>query len=339
MKKLLWLVVVLAALYGLYHLWYTSAIGAVDTESPRRVSVDIEQGWSVSRIADELEERGLVRSSFAFKRYVASNNLGTSLKAGSYVLNTSMDTERIVTILAEGQSSEARITIPEGFTVAQVDALLAEKGIGSPGEFLDCAYECGFPSFTFLPNDQMADREDEYGSALEGYLYPDTYFVSVADYVPQYLIERMLGTFESRVMDAYGDEIEASGHTLHEIITMASLIEEETRTDSERAVVSGILWKRFEAGMGLDVDATVRYITSNVRDPITRSQLETDSPYNTRKYRGLPPGPITNPGIKSIEAALRPEDSPYWFYLHGSDGQIRYAETNDGHNENKARYL
>ena len=104
-------------------------------------------------------------------------------------------------------------------------------------------------------------------------------------------------------------------------------------------MVSGILWKRFDEGMGLGVDAAIRYILDKPTAVLTRVDLEVDSPYNLRKYRGLPPGPIANPGIRSIEAALRPQASDYYYYLHGTDGVIRYAVTNDEHNENKARYL
>ncbi len=120
---------------------------------------------------------------------------------------------------------------------------------------------------------------------------------------------------------------------------MASLVEEETRTDDERAIVAGILWKRFDAGTGLGVDATVRYALDKPSSALTVSDLDTNSDYNTRKFRGLPPGAIASPSLESIKAALHPEASEYWYYLHGTDGQIRYAKTNEEHNENKYKYL
>lgn len=126
---------------------------------------------------------------------------------------------------------------------------------------------------------------------------------------------------------------------MHDIITMASLIEEESRHDEERAIISGILWKRFDEGIGLYVDASNRYILDKPTAAITANDLNMDSPYNLRKYRGLPPGPIANPSIGSIRAALNPESSPYYYYLHGNDGRIHYAVTNDEHNVNRARYL
>jgi UPF0755 protein len=134
-------------------------------------------------------------------------------------------------------------------------------------------------------------------------------------------------------------DIAASGRSLHDVVTMASLVEEESRIDDERPIVAGILWKRLANGVTLGVDATVRYIVNKPTSAITRADLDIDSPYNTRKLGGLPPGPIANPGLASIRAAIRPEESQYWYYLHGKDGQIRYAETNEGHNANRAKYL
>ena len=161
----------------------------------------------------------------------------------------------------------------------------------------------------------------------------------MSDFVPKFFLERMLGTFRTRVVDGMKNDIKSSGHSLHEIVTMASLIEEETRAAAEKPIVSGILWKRFTAKTGLGVDAAVRYIVHKKTEALTTTDLAVDSPYNLRRFRGLPPGPIAAAGAASIHAALHPENSPYWYYLHGRDGQIRYGVTNDDHNANKARYL
>ncbi|HRH94062.1 MAG TPA: endolytic transglycosylase MltG, partial [Candidatus Peribacteria bacterium] len=134
-------------------------------------------------------------------------------------------------------------------------------------------------------------------------------------------------------------DLSRSGRTLHQAVTMASLVEEESRHEDERPVVAGILWKREEAGTILGVDATVRYIVGKPSAALTVTDLDTASPYNTRKVAGLPPGPIANPGVSAIVAALQPQASEYWYYLHGTDGMIHYARTNDEHNANKARYL
>ena len=325
--------IVAVALVGF--LWYRFALSSVSAEQDRTV-VSIESGMSVSRIADLLEEKNLIRSPFAFRLYVRLHGMQTKLQAGRFVLSEAMSVPDVVEVLRSGKSQEISVTIPEGWTVKDIDTAIARMGLADSGSIIDCAQRCDFSSFDFLPKvSGLAAR----GGKLEGYLYPDTYFADTANFVPKFFLERMLGAFRKNVVDAYVADIKASGHSLHEIVTMASLVEEETRTDAERPIVAGILWKRYDGNIGLGVDAPVRYIVDKPTNAITVSDLETESPYNTRKFRGLPPGPIANPGLKSILAALDPQESPYWYYLHDTKGIIHYAVTNEEHNENRRKYL
>ena len=170
-------------------------------------------------------------------------------------------------------------------------------------------------------------------------MYPDTYFVIAAEFTAESFAKRLLSTFQKKIVEGLYKEAEGNPRSLAEIITMASLIEEETREDDERAPVSGILWKRYDSNLGLGVDATVRYILNKPTDAITVADLNTNSPYNTRKFRDLPPGPIANPGYESILASLYPKETKYWYYLHGNDGEIRYAVSNGEHNLNRHKYL
>ena len=331
-RKIFLLIVVLLVPW----LWYKNGLRPADAGSEVRTIVEIPSGSSFSRVASILEDKGVVRSSLAFNWYGRIHNLQSKVQAGTFVFKPSMTVDEIIEALSGKVSDEASITIPEGYTVKDIDALLTKKGIIKAGELSECARTCDFSTFEFLSNaSDLADR----GGKVEGYLYPDTYFVLQAEFVPKFFIERLLGTFRKRVADGLVAEIKTSGRTLDQIMIMASLIEEETRTDEERPVVAGILWKRFDAGMGLGVDAAVRYILDKPSAAITKDDLEIESPYNLRKYRGLPPGPIANPSLSSIKAAIAPEASSYWYYLHGTDGQIRYAVTNDEHNQNRARYL
>lgn len=336
MKRFIYSIVLVVLVWSGYRLWYGNALRPLDAESDARISITIESGTSTSKIAELLEEKGVIRSSTAFKRYVKKADISASLQAGTFILLPSMTVEEIAATLSSGQSNEQSITIPEGYTVKNIDQLLAEKGFTEYGDIMACANECDFSSFDFVTEHaDMAVR----GGKLEGYLFPDTYFVDASDFVPKFFLERMLGVFRQRIVDGMAGEIAASGRTLHEIVTMASLIEEETRTADERAIVSGILWKRYDEGIGLYVDASNRYILDKPTATITAADLEMDSPYNLRRYRGLPPGPIASPSLASMEAALNPQESPYYYYLHGNDGQIRYAATNEEHNANRARYL
>ncbi len=332
MKKLLLLLIGLCIVA---YAWYQHDLSPLGGTGPVRLTV--EQGMTVEQVGALLAEKGLIRSPFSFKTYMKLQRAQTQVQAGTFIFRPSMSVEEIVQVLRTGKSEEVALTIPEGWTVADIDALLAHKGLAASGAVLDCLTRCDFSTFDFLPKGTkgLALR----GGRLEGYLFPETYFVDEPQFVPKFFLERLLGTFRARVITEYGDEIKASGHSFHEIVTMASLVEAETRTDDERPIVAGILWKRLEAGMPLGVDATVRYILEKPTAAITQSDLETKSPYNTRKFKGLPPGPIESPGMASILAALRPQDSPYWYYLHDSKGLIHYASTNDEHNENKRRYL
>lgn len=319
-------------------LWYYRALRPVDAGSAAERTVKISGGMSVGNIAGLLEEEGIIRSSVAFTMFVRLSGVGKNLQAGTFVLSPAMETADIVEVLRTGKAREIAVTVPEGFSLNDVDALLAKKGLMEPGAAIDCARRCDFSSFTFLPFG-FAQGLAPRGGVLEGYLFPDTYYAEPANFVPKFFLERMLGEFRRRVVDGLAKDLRSSKRSLHEVVTMASLIEEEAKTDSERPVIAGILWKRLDGKVGLDVDATIRYALAKPRDPLTAADLRADSPYNTRRYRGLPPGPIASPGLQSIRAAFRPQQSDYWYYLHGKDGKVHYAVTNDEHNVNKAKYL
>lgn len=336
MKKFLFLLCAAAAVCA---VWFFVALRPVRTESAQSLSVTVAPGDSLAVIADTLLREDLIRSSTAFRMYARVSGSSRRLQAGTFSLNRAMSVQQIIEILVSGKSQEFYVTIPEGYTVADIDALLARKGLGKPGDILDCAYRCDFSTFDFLPSKAVGTREEGIGSRLEGYLFPETYAVVPGEYVPKFFLERMLGTFRTRIVEGYKDEISTSGKSLADVVNMASLVESESRHDEERAVVAGILWKRLKNRIVLGVDATTRYVLRKPTEVLTKADVETDSKYNTRRTQGLPPSPIANAGESSFKAALNPSDSPYWYYLHGKDGVIRYAVTNDEHNLNKARYL
>ncbi len=316
--------------------WYFASLRPVDGSSEERTSAKIEAGASLTQIANLLHEKRVIRSPMAFKVYAKLNGYEGNLQAGTFILRPSMNVGEIASILKSGKAEEMLITIPEGFTVSQIDSLLAEKGLITEGDITKCAIECDFSSFEFLPNEEGISP---FGGRVEGYLFPETYFVSADEFVPKFFLERMLTTFRNNVLSPLDDQIKSSGRPLHRIITVASLIEEEASGDEERPVISGIMWKRYEENLGLGVDATVRYILQKPLGELTTADLNFNSPYNTRKFKGLPPGPIASPGENSILASISPAESEYWYYLHGKDGTVHYAVTNEEHNVNKYLYL
>lgn len=331
-KFLIFILCVAAMFYG----WYRFSLRPVDASSTSRISLRIEPGSTTTQIAELLSRQGIIRSTFAFRLRSRARGADGKLQAGSFLLGPSLPIDAIIEALQNGRAQEIALTIPEGFTVTDIDALLRRKGLTATGAFVDCVRTCDLSAFGFLPpSSGLASR----GGIVEGYLFPDTYFVDVEHFSVDDFLSRMLSTFRERVIDTSGEAVATSGHSLHEIMSMASLIEEEANTDAERPVIAGILWKRLEEHMGLGVDATVRYILQKPTGAITAGDLNVDSPYNTRKFRGLPPGPIASPGLSSIRAALLPRETTYWYYLHDRSGAIHYAETNDEHNENRMKYL
>jgi UPF0755 protein len=334
MKKLLITIIVLTAAG---YLWYARALTPVDSIAASRTKVNIEAGSTTSQIADHLKKEGMIRSPFAFKIHLKLQGLDGSLQAGVFLLDTSMSVDDLAEILQTGRAQEMIVTIPEGFTVLDIDNLLVEMELIEKGDAMYCASNCDFEAFEFLPTEmgEMSER----GGLLEGYLYPDTYYVPANDFVVKFFFERMLNGFRYNVLEEYAQEFESSDRSLHEFLSMASLVEEETRTDEERAVVAGILWKRFDEGWGLGIDAAVRYIVNKPSAEITHGDLNVNNPYNLRKFKGLPPGPISSISLKSIEATLNPKSSPYWYYLHDKTGLIHYAVSNEEHNTNRYMYL
>ena len=338
MKKLFTFAVIVLSITAVFGVWFQYSLLAVDSRDDTRTTIKIAEGSSVDQIAALLSERGLIRSPSAFKVFTKLNGAEASLQAGSFVMSPSFSAAEVVSILQSGRAEEMIITIPEGFTVTDIDALLAEKYLTQPDDFLLCAQNCDLSEYDFLPSRSgLAER----GGQVEGYLYPDTYFVEATDFSVEKFLKRLLSTFESKIIEGLSEYIDESGRDLHEIVTMASLIEEEVSGggDGERAMVSGILWSRYDHSLGLGVDATVRYILNKPTGTITLADLNTNDPYNTRKFRDLPPGPIANAGYESILATVNPQDSEYMYYLHDKDGGVHYAVTNEEHNMNRYKYL
>ena len=334
MKKLF---IIIIALGVAFFSWYTMSLRAVDASSADRVKVVIESGTPTIGIVEILEEKNLIRSPLATKIYLKLNGLDGSLQAGVFLLQKSLSVSDLIIALQTGKTAEIAITIPEGYTVRDIDALLAEVGLSEVGDIVDCANTCDFSTFEFLPEDTsvLAQR----GGKLEGYLFPDTYYAPVDGFVAKFFLERMLGNFRKQIITPYEGLIANELHSLHEIVTMASLVEKESRKDDERSTVAGILWKRLDEGWGLGVDAAVRYIADKPTEDITVGDLNINSPYNLRKFTGLTPGAIANAGKKSFEAVLYPKDTRYWYYLHDKTGQIHYSETNEEHNTKRYMYL
>ncbi|MEO6077503.1 MAG: endolytic transglycosylase MltG, partial [Candidatus Andersenbacteria bacterium] len=227
--------------------------------------------------------------------------------------------------------NEVSITFPEGFTMQQIGQRLEQRGIGTAKEFEQEAVVKNYADkFDFLSG-LSANR------SLEGYLFPDTYRIAKDDTAHD-VIMKMLGNFNNKVSQEMRDSAKAQHRTLDQEVIIASIIEKEVFHAEDLPTVAGIFWKRLDEQLGLYADSTIRYALQK-GDELTVTDLATDSPYNTRKYKDLPPTAIGNPGLVAIQAALNPQSSPYYYYLTTSDQTTVFAKTNDEHNVNKAKYL
>lgn len=271
-------------------------------------SVVIKEGSSTSDIAKALKDAELIDSEIMFRVKSRFGGYDETYKFGTYEIPDGLSDEDIMLMLQRGQSEQNSITIPEGYTIKQIASYLEEKGICTYDEFIN-KVQNGSYDYEFL-------REIPSGKEykLEGYLYPDTYYIAV-DADADYVINKMLERFENIYNNRIKEKIENSDKSLYEIITIASIIEKEIVVDEERALASSVIYNRLLEGMPLQIDATVIYAIDKHTDSLTSDELKYDSPYNTYVYSGLPKGPISNPGLPSILAALEPADTDYLYYV------------------------
>lgn len=302
--------VILAALFLYLFFWRAPA------QFPQESLFSVEGGASLSETAIRLAEQKIIRSRFWFKTWSTILGGTRGLKAGDYFFSAPLSVSHLAWRLTHSVYAlePISVTIPEGFNNQEIAARLAEKLMRfDTGQFLRKAKE------------------------KEGYLFPDTYRF-LPNEKPERTIAAMEDNFRRRIEPLKRD-IAAFNRTLSDIVIMASLIEEEARTEETRRKVSGILWKRLDKGMLLQVDAVFPYIFGDKPFDLTDGDLLVDSPYNTYKYAGLPPTPISNPGLAAIRAAITPITTPYWYYLSDKNGEMHYAVTHDEHLANRERYL
>ncbi|MBI3442278.1 MAG: endolytic transglycosylase MltG [Candidatus Sungbacteria bacterium] len=233
------------------------------------------------------------------------------------------------------KKTELSLTIPEGWNTTEIAAYLDQQQITPKTDFNALA---GQDATTTLVQKFSFLKEKPGHTGLEGYLFPDTYRFYTSTPAAQVAV-RMLQNFDAKFSDELRKETERQHHTIFEIITMASLIEKEAATDADRELVSGILWKRLDLGIPLQVDATIIFVTGHRTARVSYADTSIDSPYNTYRYKGLPRGPIANPGISAISAALYPKKSFYLYYLSTPDGDTIFSKTLEEHNRAKAKYL
>ncbi len=333
--KIFFILIVLI-IVGIIALSYL--FGAVQTKS-EVLEFTIEEGQTVYQVGNKLKEEGIIRSNFAYKVYVKLNNIN-SYKAGVYKLDKSYPLNDIVSLLTGDYYKEdgVLITFKEGRNIRQIASEIADNTNVSEGEFLSLLEDDSYideliNKYWFLTDDI---KNDDIYYPLEGYLFPETYNFN-KNVTAKEIIETMLDQ-EDQVLSKYKSKIDSSSYSVHEIVTLASLVEQEGIYEDDRKMIAGVFYNRLNAGMSLGSDVTTYYafkVDLGERD-LTSSEINTYNPYNTRgpQMNGkLPVGPISNFSENSLDAVLSPTDSDYYYFVADKSGKTHFTRTYEEHQE------
>jgi len=297
--------------------------------SQETVNFTVQKGWSDEDVAIGLKEAGIIKSSYFFKLYSVLSFKHSKLQAGDYELSPKMSIHKITNTITQGYTKKNKIVILEGWTIKDIGKYLESKNVCSQDYFTPLTKKNYYERFSFFE-----DKPENVD--LEGYFFPDTYEVD-KNASCEDIVEDMLENFDAKLTPDLRAEIKNQKKSVFDIVTMASIIEKEAYSLADKKIVSGIFWKRIAIDMPLQSCATINYITGKSDPAALTVDTKINSPYNTYKYTGLPKGPISNPGLDSILAAIYPTKTNYWYFL--ADGKMIFSETLEQHNEAKAKYL
>ena len=294
---------------------------------------NIESGQGVNEISNNLFKDGLINNKFILETYLWLIESEEKVKAGKYIFEPNISMFNLVKLILDTpRESQMSVTLLEGWDRILIGKELESNGFSST-IFLDLTKEkLNYVSqFSFLKD--LPNKE-----SLEGYIFPDTYYINIKTDENDFIL-KTLNNFDKKLDLSLREEIKKQNKSIFEIITLASIIEREVPNNEDKKMIADIFLKRLSIGMALQSDATINFITGKGMIQPTYDDLEVDSLYNTYKYPGLPPGPISNPGLDSIKAVIYPESNNYYFFLTSKDGKVIYSTTYDEHLQNKYKYL
>ncbi len=292
------------------------------------VQVVIPPGASFRNIEKKLVQAGIIRPDMRFRLTALMMGLSRGLKAGDYILDPSMSPAAVLERLARGSARLKAVTIPEGYNIRQIDRLFAGQGWSAPGEVSRLAHDPAFIAELGLAAD-----------SLEGYLFPDTYFFVRGGQKPRDMLAAMVAQCRKVMRELRAEErLGARGMTTREFLTLASIVEKESGRPDEQPLIARVFLNRLRRGMRLQADPTVIYGIKDFNGNLTRRDLETPGPYNTYINKGLPPGPICNPGRSAMRAVLEPAKGNYLYFVSRNDGSHYFSTTLASHNRAVARY-
>nr|WP_319493353.1 endolytic transglycosylase MltG [uncultured Desulfobacter sp.] len=307
-------------------LWMTVFIKASSSSLSKPVTFTVSSGQHFTTIAQNLQDQGLISNLIAFKIYVRIKKAGTQIKAGEYEMNTGMSPKTVLDLLTSGKNKLYRLTIPEGLNMEEIAMLVEQAGLCSSNDFLNLCNDIKFINALKIP-----------GMTLEGYLFPDTYFFS-KETDCKTLITKMVSTFNKTFNNKWKARAKEMNLTVHEVVTLASIIEKETGNATERPIISSVFHNRLKRNMRLESDPTVIYGVSDYDGRIRSKHLRRVTPYNTYQINGLPAGPIANPGALSLKAALYPAHTNYLFFVSKNDTTHQFSTNLRDHNKAVKKY-
>ena len=310
-------------------LWLQQSLAPVEPAADGRAAVhrfEVEPGDTMGRVTRALEAEGLIKDARVAAWFARFEDLSSKIKVGEYELSRTQSTPEILETLVAGRVRTHAVVIPEGFRATEIAARLEEAGLATAAEFM-----------AIVEDPEEARKRGFDAQGLEGYLFPDTY--RFARGLPAArIVDEMTGRFE----DVYRELeplVAQQSLSMHELVTLASIVEKETGAPQERPLIAAVFLTRLKRGMRLETDPTVIYGIENFDGNIRRVHLQDESnPYNTYKIRALPPGPIASPGRAALEAVLKPADSPYLFFVSRNDGTHVFSKTYAEHVRNVNRY-
>ena len=297
------------------------------SQDSRSITFEVQPGMTLKQVTLELFNQRLILSPSAFQAIAYIQDKEKQIMVGEFSLSPSMLPTEIILRLTSGKTILYPLTIPEGYRITEIASLLDTQGLASSEVFILQTQDKDLIKSMDIPTD-----------SLEGYLFPETYYLSKLT-PEKKIVQKMVNTFKEKVLKSQLlKSTKESPLSLHEIITLASLIEKETGLDSERKLISSVFHNRLRKNMRLQTDPTVIYAIEKFDGNIRKRDLKIDSPYNTYRYKGLPPGPISSPGIKSIEAAISPIKSNHLYFVSRQDGSHHFSSTLVEHNQAVKKY-
>lgn len=332
-KKIIVPIVSIIVVFVIMATFVVIQIGPYNKNNNDDIVVDVPTGSTLGQIADILKENNLIKNKTLFKLYVRVSNNASKLKSGKYLFNQTYSNKGIIEDLSKGKiyNDGIKITVPEGSTSFEITDILVKNKLGDKSVYEDLINKP--KSF----KDKFKFIDDENIKSLEGFLYPSTYYFDEKQ-TEKEVLDHMLETFESKYNEKLQKRQKELKTPLYEVINLASIVEKEAVLDEDRPIIASVFYNRIKIGMPLQSDATIQYIFKERKKSITYNDLKIDSPYNSYKEKGLPPTPIANPGIKSIEAVLYPASTEYLYFVATIEGGNTYSKTYEEHIKNVEKY-